>query len=596
MFISVSDLNTDRLHNYIDIYTKNFDNRWEQNKVIWQMVKLFQENWHSPNEYDETQLDDFVSMLEASLSTMDTCFSKELCPLLVPTSNQNSHLLKLARKEPGQIHQSFAKLFNPATTYNKLGECNPAATYSKLGERIEAFRQSIFKFKSGIIEDNFSKNIISAYLWLGEPEKYYLYKRNMPYLFFKAVYKGILDIDLITNIDFYNYSFNKINEFILKNSNLKEIFDNKIYSECYDDRNLKILTSDFIFYIGYKIWINNNKSRKITQYNESYFSIDTPDEHRSSTALSRKEQQEPAEELSPYTRDDFLSEVYISGETYDDLLYLLDRKKNLILQGPPGTGKTFAARRLAWAMLGEKNNDHIRLIQFHQSYSYEDFIAGYKPTESGFELKTGIFYNFCKEAEKDPDGKYFLLIDEINRGNLSKIFGELLMLIEKDYRGTSLTLPFTVESIDPIFSVPENLFIIGTMNTADRSLAMLDFALRRRFSFVTMEPGFASDGFRAYQAGLHNPRFNQLVDRIALINREIASERSLGHGFCIGHSYLCNLQGDCTDERLDDIIEYDLLPLLEEYCFDSPATLAKWQGILQKTADGQPAEQSDGRE
>ena len=147
------------------------------------------------------------------------------------------------------------------------------------------------------------------------------------------------------------------------------------------------------------------------------------------------------ETFETYTKEDFLDEVYITSESYDSLVSLLKHKKNIILQGAPGVGKTFAAKRLAYAMMGEKDEDRIEVVQFHQSYSYEDFVMGYKPKGNEYELKRGVFYRFCQKAANDPDNKeYFFIIDEINRGNLSKIFGELLMLIEKDYRGTKATL------------------------------------------------------------------------------------------------------------------------------------------------------------
>ena len=213
--------------------------------------------------------------------------------------------------------------------------------------------------------------------------------------------------------------------------------------------------------------------------------------------------------IDAYTKSDFLDEVYMTEKRYENLVAVLRNKKNIILQGAPGVGKTFAARRLAWSMMGEQDDSRIEFVQFHQNYSYEDFMMGYKPVEDGFELKYGVFYRFCQKAANQPDKEFFFIIDEINRGNMSKIFGELLMLIEKDYRGTKATLAYNGLS----FSVPKNLYIIGMMNTADRSLAMIDYALRRRFSFFEMEPGFDSEGFIHYQNGLNNETLNELISR-----------------------------------------------------------------------------------
>ena len=233
-------------------------------------------------------------------------------------------------------------------------------------------------------------------------------------------------------------------------------------------------------------------------------------------------------------------------------------KKNIILQGAPGVGKTFAAERLAYSLMGKKDESRVKFIQFHQNYSYEDFVIGYKPAGDGFELKRGIFFEFCIKALNDPDNDYFFVIDEINRGNMSKIFGELLMMIESDYRGKPVQLAYAKDT----FIVPKNLYIIGMMNTADRSLAMIDYALRRRFSFVKMEPGFETAGFKKYLK--KNPIFNDLAKKIIELNEKIANDSALGQGFCIGHSYLCN-----PESSIKSIVKYDLIPLIEEYWFDN---------------------------
>ncbi|MCQ2515072.1 MAG: EVE domain-containing protein [Ruminococcus sp.] len=302
--------------------------------------------------------------------------------------------------------------------------------------------------------------------------------------------------------------------------------------------------------------------------------------------INRDELPEPSTELEeeeegPFYNDEtFLSEVYISPESYKSLTSLLKHKKNIIIQGAPGVGKTFAAKRLAYSIIGDRDDSCIEFIQFHQSYTYEDFVMGYKPCNNGYELKNGIFYNFCKKAKESPEKEFFFIIDEINRGNLTKIFGELLMCIEKEYRNTEILLSCNGES----FSVPDNLYIIGIMNTADRSLAMVDYVLRRRFSFFSFEPAFDNAEFKKYQNNLDNITFNRLITKIKELNFDIEQDDTLGKGFVIGHSYFTNLTKEerfgkirCTDENLKEIIDFDIIPTLEEYWFDNQAVLENWK-------------------
>ncbi|MBR3058948.1 MAG: EVE domain-containing protein [Clostridiales bacterium] len=284
---------------------------------------------------------------------------------------------------------------------------------------------------------------------------------------------------------------------------------------------------------------------------------------------------ETTESYEKYDTTNFLSEVFMDKESYNTLVDVLENKKNIILQGAPGVGKTFTAKRLAYAIMGRKDESRIEFVQFHQNYSYEDFVMGYKPNDTGFELRNGIFYRFCQKAANQPKQKFFFIIDEINRGNMSKIFGELLMLIEKDYRGEKATLAYNGMP----FSIPENLYIIGMMNTADRSLAMIDYALRRRFSFFEMKPGFNTDAFIKYQNAIGNDTLDELISRICDLNKAIADDKALGKGFCIGHSYFCNLDG-VSEERLKSVVKFEIVPMLEEYWFDDEAKLKHWSSTL----------------
>lgn len=290
--------------------------------------------------------------------------------------------------------------------------------------------------------------------------------------------------------------------------------------------------------------------------------------------------------LTPYSVADLLTEVFWEEELIRDLLASLRRRKNLILQGPPGVGKTFLARRLAYALIGTKRADAVQMIQFHQSYAYEDFIQGWRPSEGGgFTLRNGVFYEFCRKAQAEPARDFVFIIDEINRGNLSKIFGELLMLIEGDKRGPEHAIPLTYsESGTDTFFIPRNVYLLGMMNTADRSLAMVDFALRRRFAFRTLRPALASSAFASALAekGVENDLVERIIDRIGRVNALIeADSKNLGAGFLIGHSFFCPAETVPDGEAwFSAVVRDELLPLLEEYWFDNSKALAECRSIL----------------
>lgn len=283
---------------------------------------------------------------------------------------------------------------------------------------------------------------------------------------------------------------------------------------------------------------------------------------------------------SPYTMADATADLFLDPSEIAEITDTLRDLKNVVLQGPPGVGKTFLARRLAYLLLGEKDRTRVEMVQFHQAYAYEDFVQGYRPTEGGFHRADGIFYRFCKQAAKDLGRPYVFIIDEVNRGNLAAIFGEVMMLIENDKRGPDFAIPLTyVSEADQRdrdryrFYVPENLHLLGLMNTADRSLAMVDYALRRRFRFFSLRPLF-NDRLRTLlaTAGCPDALVTRLFQRITELNAEISEDsQNLGSGYQIGHSFFCPAPNQIpNDQWYADVIRHSVVPLLEEYWFDDP--------------------------
>jgi 5-methylcytosine-specific restriction protein B len=283
----------------------------------------------------------------------------------------------------------------------------------------------------------------------------------------------------------------------------------------------------------------------------------------------------------PYSIEDLVaSGVFLPEAELAQILERLQSKKAMILQGPPGVGKTFVARKLAYALMEEVDNDRIEMVQFHQSYSYDDFVRGYRPVEGkagSFALQNGVFYEFCQRAINDPDREYIFIIDEVNRGNLSQIFGELLMLIEADKRDPEFAVHLVYRnSNEPRFYIPPNLYLIGLMNVADRSLAMVDYALRRRFVFVNLTPQYESDLYRQWllERSMQPELVNLIIERLSALNKQIKEDSLLGENYQIGHSFFCpkgdNFAG-LDKSWYQGIVRTEITPLLKEYWFDNPS-------------------------
>ena len=515
--------NSSKLQEVIAGYKKYFPSHIGDEIYKWKAVKYFQDYWN-------IEALDFTAMFWKATALFDN--------LLTSMNHYPRGMVKeMSAVEPETVRKMFLDLYD---------ESQP------LADRVIRFRKESDRICDQYWPEKMHYqdfNAISTYLLARYPSKYYIYKYSeiratTRVLDSSYVVKKGADTDgLLQAFEFLDI----IRSEIQKDPTIRPMLNSVLTSDCYRDDNLNCVVVDLNFYVN------------------RFFQEEQPDI--------------PIEAEDPkcglYSSEDFLEEVYMSKDDLKNLENLLWTKKNIILQGAPGVGKTFCARRLAYEMMGEKDDTRITLIQFHQNYSYEDFILGYKPIGSDFELQKGVFYKFCNKAANDPDMPYFFIIDEINRGNLSKIFGELLMLIEKDYRGEKLTLAYNEDE----FIVPQNLFIIGMMNTADRSLAMIDYALRRRFSFYDMRPGFNSEGFQKYQAALANEHFNRLIEKVKEINIAIVKDESLGEGFELGHSYFCG-QKTVTDDWLHQVINYDLVPMLQEYWFDNRKEVEKWRIAL----------------
>ena len=666
-------IDVEELKSVLEGYKEYFPEHWKNERYKWEAVAHFQKHW-------DIDAPDFGEMFkEATAKAGNLLTSRNVFPQGI--------IECFAKADNEATRQMFKKLFDEA---------------QDVGERVKKFiDESEFlreKYNDGTWRNHYqSTNVISVYLWLMYPDRYYIYKYG--------IYKDVAEV-LGANYQFKKGSndnllngyhmYDELCDAIRADSNVVHLLQSSLDDSCYPDPELKTLTIDVGFYIsnfykqdevqptqetnptslaqdvsettGYwwlcanpKYWSfsdiaigeeqsytlcneNGHKRRiyqnfldvkpgdKVIGYNASpmkkivalceitqasdgerirlrklenfsstisYADVKecpelaqmeflthgngslfklTKEEYDFLMDMIREENPiRPAEVIAPYGKADFLEDVFMTEEKYDALRDRLLYKKNVILQGAPGVGKTFAAKRLAFSIMGEKDESRVEFVQFHQNYSYEDFIMGYRPDGTGFKLTEGIFYRFCQKAENRPDKDYFFIIDEINRGNMSKIFGELLMLIENEYRGTKATLVYSGLP----FAVPKNLYIIGMMNTADRSLAMIDYALRRRFSFFEMEPGFDSAGFKKLQSRMSDETFDALIEQIQALNADIAKDASLGKGFQIGHSYFCLKKDEtCSAQWLRSIVDFDILPTLSEYWYDEPDKVSDWEKKL----------------
>ena len=287
----------------------------------------------------------------------------------------------------------------------------------------------------------------------------------------------------------------------------------------------------------------------------------------------------PPPHVTSYSIDSILDDgCFLSREKLEVSIHRLEQRRNLILQGPPGTGKTWLAKRLAYALIGRREDRLVKRFQFHPNLSYEDFVRGYRPEAGQLDLVDGPFLKITAAAQKDPDRTYVVVLEEINRGNPAQIFGEMLTLLEADKRNKDEALALAIPRDDnERVYIPPNVYVIGTMNVADRSLALVDLALRRRFTFVDLEPAFG-DPWRKWmrdQSGVDEDSLRKIEQRMTALNDAISSDQSLGDQFRVGHSYLTTPRGEGIDDPatwFKGVVETEIVPLLREYWFDQTKT------------------------
>lgn len=524
------------------------------------------------NTPDKSYLNDRKSCWDfiASVQIGDVVYVKKGRQMIIGCGIVDSELLYDENRKHYKNYRKVKWIHTGEWTIDKVKAVLPVKTLTNVNKdpvMMEILKNIVSPQETSISGTNYWWVVASPQHWtpdnikVGEEVNYTLYSESGHK---RSIFKYFLEAKVGDKVVFYESSPTKQIKalgIVSKEQNGKEIYFTKV--------------KDLDKPITYQTIIGDQILSKMEFKNSQgcLFKL-TEQEYNRILALAN------GDTKASYTSANFLAEVYTDQKSLDDLLGLLQIKKNLILQGAPGVGKTYSAKRLAYTMMGSKDDSRIQVIQFHQNYSYEDFILGYKPNEQGgFTLQTGVFYDFCERAAQDKDRPYFFIIDEINRGNMSKIFGELLQLIELDYRDTKIKLAYNQRE----FSVPSNLHIIGMMNTADRSLAMIDYALRRRFSFYTMKPAFEQPSFIQYVNTVQSAKLVALLTKILELNKEIASDTSLGEGFVIGHSYFCGLENKSESEvnmQLSAIVRYDILSTLSEYWFDNEDQYKNWEKKL----------------
>lgn len=520
----------EKLSAIIVAYKKYFPSHWKDEMYKWEAVQHFQKYW-------DVNAQNFLDMfMEATDKTYN---------LLANMNNYPRGMIKsFSTVDPEAVRSMFIQLFDES---------------KELSERIDHFMSSAeelrVKYDDGTWKQHYqTANAISTYLWLKYPDKYYIYK----YSEVRAVARKI-DSDFVpkkgssaANIENSFKLYNEIREILADDRELDKMFKSVLNESCYPDPRKITMTLDLGFFVN-RFYNQEKEFNLDALHSDARFSkwyapvVETL--YKMGGSGKRPDIHQKIIEDYGIT-DDELKSVNSTGNA--QVLNDIDWARNyLVYEG----------------ILDKGENGVWILTELGKKVIITDELAG--------KLTNGIFYRFCMTAADHPEKDYYFIIDEINRGNMSKIFGELLMLIEKDYRGTKATLAYSSTT----FSVPKNLYMIGMMNTADRSLAMIDYALRRRFSFYEMEPGFHSEGFKAYQASLQNETFNVLIEQIVELNREINADDSLGAGFRIGHSYFCG-QKECTEEWMKSVVYYDIIPMLQEYWFDDRQKVQRWENLL----------------